>query len=115
MATQLEQSVDACPPTVLLSEVQLILAEKRTSLAGLRTGIAVFAIPLSIMGMLIATSRYYEIVEVIPLFITVMAINALLLVLGAFLVIRSIIKLRYEDRMINTIKQKHSVIAEFID
>lgn len=110
-----DQLEDSCPPAILINEVQLILAEKRTSLASLRTGIAVFAIPLSIMGMLIATSRYYEIVEVMPLFITVMVFNVLLLALGAFLVIRAIIKLRYEDRMIDNIKRKHSVIAEFID
>jgi uncharacterized membrane protein YidH (DUF202 family) len=110
-----EQSSDSCPPAILINEVQLILAEKRTSLASLRTGIAVFAIPLSIMGMLVATSRYYEIIDVMPLFITVMVINVLLLALGAFLVIRSIIKLRHEDRMINNIKGKHSIIAEFID
>ena len=110
-----EQSSDSCPPAILINEVQLILAEKRTSLASLRTGIAVFAIPLSIMGMLVATSRYYEIIDVMPLFITVMVINVLLLALGAFLVIRSIIKLRHEDRMIKNIKGKHSIIAEFID
>ena len=115
MATSEEQSADSCPPTILINEVQLILAEKRTSLASLRTGIAVFAIPLSIMGMLVATSRYYEIIDVMPLFIAVMVINVLLLALGAFLVIRAIIKLRHEDRMINNIRRKHSVIAEFID
>ncbi len=97
------------------NEVQLILAEKRTSLASLRTGIAVFAIPLSIMGVLVATSRYYEIPDVLHLFIVVMVINALLLALGAYLIIRAIAKLRREDRMIAEIKRKHSVIAEFID
>jgi uncharacterized membrane protein YidH (DUF202 family) len=110
-----EQSEDSCPPAILINEVQLILAEKRTSLASLRTGIAVFAIPLSIMGILVATSRYYEVSDVMPLFVAVMVINIFLLALGAFLVIRSIIKLRYEDRMINKIKRKHSVVAEFID
>ncbi len=65
-----------------MNEVQLILAEKRTSLASLRTGIAVLAIPLSIMSALVATSRYYEILDVLHLFITVMIINTLLLALG---------------------------------
>lgn len=98
-----------------MNEVQLILAEKRTSLASLRTGIAVLAIPLSIMGVLVATSRYYEVLEVLPLFIPVMAFNLLLLALGCYLVVRAIIKLRREDRMIRDIKRKHSAIAEFID
>jgi uncharacterized membrane protein YidH (DUF202 family) len=115
MTTPEEQPTDSCPPGIIINEVQLILAEKRTSLASLRVGIAVFAIPLSIMGVLVATSRYYEIPDVLPLFIIVMVINALLLALGAYLVIRAIIKLRREDRMINEIKRKHSAIAEFID
>lgn len=98
-----------------MNEVQLILAEKRTSLASLRTGIAVLAIPLSIMSALVATSRYYEILDVLHLFITVMIINTLLLALGAYLIIRAITRLRREDRMINAIKRRHSVIAELID
>jgi hypothetical protein len=44
-----------------------------------------------------------------------MAINALLLALGAYLSIRAVVKLRREDRMIADIKRRHSVIAEFID
>ena len=93
----------------------MILADKRTSLASLRTGIAVLAIPLSIMGVLVATSRYYAILDVLHLFIVVMVINSLLLALGSYLIIRAIIKLRREDRMIADIKRRHSVIAEFID
>jgi uncharacterized membrane protein YidH (DUF202 family) len=115
MTASEDESAPTCPPGIIINEVQLILAEKRTSLASLRTGIAVFAIPLSIMGVLVATSRYYEIQDVLHLFIGVMVMNALLLALGAYLVIRAIIKLRREDRMINDIKRQHSVIAEFID
>ena len=59
-----------CPPGIIMGEVQLILAEKRTSLASLRTGIAVAAIPMSIMGLLVATSRYYEIRDVLLLFVS---------------------------------------------
>jgi uncharacterized membrane protein YkgB len=110
-----ETQTDACPPGIIINEVQLILAEKRTSLASLRTGIAVFAIPLSLMSALVATSRYYEINDVLHLFIGVMVLNALLLALGAYLIIRAIIKLRREDRMIADIKRRHSVIAQFID
>jgi uncharacterized membrane protein YidH (DUF202 family) len=115
MTTPQEESEDSCPPGIIINEVQLILAEKRTSLASLPTGIAVFAIPLSIMGVLVATSRYYEIFDVLHLFIAVMVMNALLLALGSYLVIRAVVKLRREDRMINEIKRKHSAIAEFID
>ena len=46
-----------------INQVQLLLAEKRTALAIMRTGIAVFALPLSIFSALIATSKWYEAVE----------------------------------------------------
>lgn len=105
----------SCPEAIVINEVQLILAEKRTSLAGLRTGIAVFAVPLSLTGALIATSKYYDILDVLHLFIPFVALNLLLVALGAYLIVRAIVKLRREDRMIRAIKLKHSAISEFID
>jgi uncharacterized membrane protein YidH (DUF202 family) len=107
--------LDACPQPVIINEVQLILAEKRTSLATMRTGIAVCAIPLSLTGLLIATSRYYEILNVLTLFVPFGLLNAALLCLGAYLIVRSMRRLVREDRMIREIKRKHSAVAEFID
>ena len=52
---------------VIFGEIQVLLAEKRTALASLRTGIAVFALPLSVLSALIATSRYYSMEKVMPL------------------------------------------------
>lgn len=43
--------------TIIINEVQLLLAKKRTSLAAMRTGIALFALPLTIRSVLIATSK----------------------------------------------------------
>jgi len=58
---------------VIFGEIQVLLAEKRTALASLRTGIAVFALPLSVLSVLIATSRYYSMEKVMPLFGAVVA------------------------------------------
>ena len=55
------------PNNVIFGEIQVLLAEKRTALASLRTGIAVFALPLSVLSALIATSRYYSMEKVMPL------------------------------------------------
>jgi hypothetical protein len=52
------------PDNVIFGEIQVLLAEKRTALASLRTGIAVFALPLSVLSALIATSRYYSLDKV---------------------------------------------------
>ena len=45
---------------MILNEVQVLLSEKRTSLSTMRTGIAVFAFPLSVLSILIATSQSYQ-------------------------------------------------------
>ena len=47
-----------------ISSIQLLLAEKRTSLALMRTGVAMLAIPLSVLSLLITTSKYYEALNV---------------------------------------------------
>ena len=98
-----------------INEVQLILAEKRTSLAVMRTGIAVLALPVSVMGLLIATSKYYDVFHVMHLLVPLGALNAALTILGAYLIVRSILRMRRYDQLIHRIKRKHSVIGEFIE
>jgi uncharacterized membrane protein YidH (DUF202 family) len=100
---------------IAINEVQLILAEKRTSLAVMRTGIAVLALPLSVMSVLIATSKYYDVVHVLHLFIPLALINIVLIVFGAYLIIRSIIRMHHYDRFIKEIKRNHSTISHFIE
>jgi hypothetical protein len=70
------------PDNVIFGEIQVLLAEKRTALASLRTGIAVFALPLSVLSALIATSRYYSMDKVMPLLLPLMLLNLGLVVLG---------------------------------
>ena len=98
----------------IFGEVQLILAEKRTSLASLRTGIAVFALPLSVLGLLVATSKYYEPSQVLLLLLPLLGLSAALAVLGTFLVIRSVRSIHHHDRLIQQLKAKYSAIAQFI-
>lgn len=100
---------------LILNEVQLLLAEKRTSLSAMRTGIAVFALPLSALSVLIATSKFYEIVHVIPFLVPLLIICFALVLLGGFLIIQAILKIRHYDHLIMKIKREHSVLSEFID
>ena len=100
---------------IIINEIQLLLAEKRTSLAAMRTGIAVFVLPLSVLSVLIATSKYYDIIQVLHLMLPLLGLCAALVVLGAYLVIRAMTRIRRQDRHILEIKRKHSRIAEFID
>ena len=101
--------------TIVINEVQLVLAEKRTSLAVLRTGIAVLVLPLSVLSVLIATSRYYDFLQVLHLMVPLLILSSLLVIFGVYLVLRSIIRMHHYDQLILKIKQKHSGIAEFID
>ena len=99
----------------VFNEIQVLLAEKRTMLALMRTGIAVFALPLSVLSVLIATSEYYTMNTVLPLLIPVITICVGLIILGTYLVMRAIRKLKYFDNHINEIKQKYSSLAELLE
>ena len=90
MQMSVEENELPGPDNIIFGEIQVLLAEKRTALAGLRTGIAVFALPLSVLSALIATSRYYRIERVMPLLLPLMLLNLGLVVLGTWLVFRSI-------------------------
>jgi len=101
--------------SIAINEVQLLLAEKRTTLAVMRTGIAVLALPLSVMSLLIATSKYYDALGVVHFLVPLGILNLALIVLGVYLITRSIIRMKRYDRLIHKIKLKHSVIGELID
>jgi uncharacterized membrane protein YidH (DUF202 family) len=98
-----------------INAAQLVLAEKRTSLSLMRTGISVFALPMAVVSVLIATSKYYETGEVLHLFIPVMILNAALVGLGCYLVIKSIKRIRHQDRVLLEIKRTHPALAPFLD
>jgi uncharacterized membrane protein YidH (DUF202 family) len=100
---------------LIFGEIQVLLAEKRTSLATLRTGIAVFALPLSVLSVLIATSRYYNIGKVMPLLVPLLLLNVGLVVLGSWLTYRSIHRIHHYEHRIRELTQKYRSIAEFID
>jgi hypothetical protein len=101
--------------TLVIGEIQLLLAEKRTSLAAMRTGIAVFVLPLSVLSVLIATSRDYDVISVIHFMVPLLLLCTALVVLGAYLIIHSIAKMRHEEKMIQKLKGNNPSIAEFID
>jgi len=101
--------------SLIINEVQLILAEKRTSLASMRTGIAVFALPLSIIGLLIATSRYYDVIHVLPLIIPLALMLTALVILGGYLIVRALRAIHRQDRLIHQLKTCHSKLSDFIN
>jgi uncharacterized membrane protein YidH (DUF202 family) len=101
--------------SVVFPEIQVLLAEKRTALASLRTGIAVFALPMSVLSALIATSRFYRIEKVMPLLVPLMVLNGGMVVLGSWMVYRSIRRIHHFEHRIQALSQKYRSIAEFIE
>ena|SRR5437879_2784937 len=103
------------PDKLIFEGIQLLLAEKRTALSGLRTGIAIFALPLSVLSVLIATSKYYDALKVLHFLVPLLALNVALIGLGAYLIIHAILRIRRYDRHIQELKRQHSAIAQFIE
>ena len=99
--------------TFLMTEIELLLAEKQTMLATLRTGIAVFTLPFSVMTILIATSSYYEIEtgNVLWMFIVLLSLCFGLAVFGSYLVFHAMRNIRALDTKIEDMK-KHN---KFLD
>ncbi|MBU2487835.1 MAG: hypothetical protein KKA60_00430 [Proteobacteria bacterium] len=100
---------------VIINKVQLLLAEKRTSLSTMRTALAVLALPLAMVTLLIATSRYYDILGIMYLLLPVLAVCAGLLILGLHLAVRSLVHLHHYDRMIGDIKRKNGWLSDVMD
>lgn len=99
----------------LIAEAQLLLAEKRTSLATTRTGIAVLVLPVSVVSLLVATSKLYDITKVAHLAYPLLALCALLLCVGGYLVFRSIRNIRIVDRHMGDLKRSNPNLAHLMD
>ena len=99
----------------VINHVQLILAEKRTSLAMMRTGIAVLALPLTVLGLLISTSRLYTVADTWLLLTAVILLCGGLIALGAFLITRSVYRIRAYDHMVREIKRQSPTVAPYLD
>ncbi|MFH1135658.1 MAG: hypothetical protein V1816_06195 [Pseudomonadota bacterium] len=100
---------------MIINEIQLLLAEKRTSLAALRTGIAVFVLPLSVLSVLVGASGFVSLDRAWPFLVPLLGLCLGLVVLGIYLVTRSVRRIRHHDELILKLKRKNSKLAEFID
>jgi uncharacterized membrane protein YidH (DUF202 family) len=96
------------------NEVQLLLAEKRTSLSMMRTGIAVFAFPLSVLSVLIATSKSYDVHQVLQWLVPLVLLCVGLTVLGVYLITRAVLRIRRYDQLLDQLKSKSTRLAELL-
>ena len=96
-------------------QIQLMLAEKRTALSTMRTGIAVFALPISAFSVLIVMSKYYEPARVLQWLVPLIVLNFGLIVLGCYLISIAVVRIRRYDRHIQELKVKHAELAQLLD
>jgi uncharacterized membrane protein YidH (DUF202 family) len=99
---------------ILLGEVQLILAEKRTYFSLLRTGIAIFTFPLTIIAFLAATSQHHDFFARVPIAVTIISILSIVSLLGLVLFFQAEARVKHLNRLILGIKAKNRRLAEII-
>jgi len=99
----------------IFNRINLLLAEKRTSLAVLRTAIAIFTLPISVFTVLIATSRYYDVSAVLHFIIPLIIICGILVFLGTYFIYRSFKKIRKIDNTIRDIKIKNECAHDILE
>jgi len=99
----------------LATELELLLSEKRTALSLLRTGIAVFALPLSVLSLLVATSSIYTWHEAAPYLLPLLILTAALIGLGAYLVARGFVSAHRCDRHLKELKNHSPVLATLME
>jgi len=102
------------PEPLLLNEVQVLLAEKRTYLASLRTGITAFTVPLSVVVFIIATVEYHNILRDIRLSALIIGGLMLLAMIGLYVAYRSERKIRQIHRLIDDIRSHNQHVAEIV-
>jgi hypothetical protein len=99
---------------LVLSEVQLLLAEKRTAYALLRTGLAVSLLPLSMWTVLVATSKLWDATKIWWLLAPALVIMIVLLVLGLHLMYDALQNIRHAERRIGALRHKSTILEDLM-
>lgn len=113
-APKSEKKEIAVDHKLVMSEVQLLLAEKRTSFALLRTGVTVGLVPLSIVSLLIATSRLWNVWDVWWLLIPLALVLALLMGLGGYLILHALHHLAHSDRVLMGLRASDTLLEDLL-
>lgn len=99
---------------LLMSEVQLLLAEKRTAFALLRTGVTVSLVPLSIWTVLVATSRLYNPFQVLWMLVPILTIAGILFLLGIYLIVHALSHLRHVEETMAVLKSSDTLLESLL-
>jgi uncharacterized membrane protein YkgB len=100
---------------LLIAEVELLLAEKQTFEATMRTGILVMPIPLSVFMVLITTSSYYEADNLYLALVGMSMFCLALLGIGVYLIQSSLRHIHRLNRKIRTLRKRDEEVGGLIE
>jgi len=89
--------------------------DKRTALEMIRIGIRIIIAQIFGLGFLIATSKLYNLLEIMHLMVPFILLNVLLFILAAYLISGSLIRLNRLEIQIRRYQSKHSRLSKFVD
>ncbi len=99
---------------VLLSEIQVLLVEKRTYYAILRTGLGIITVPLTVIVFLVATTEYHKLFAYFWVGFVLIAIMLLMSLSGVTLFFHSRNKLRLIQKLVREIESKNKRVDEIV-
>ncbi len=110
-----EKTIEHKPIKHIINELELILSQKRTALSVLRTGITVMLLPLSVLTVLLATSRYYDIGQAWAIAVPLGLVCLALFTLGFYLILRASIRIKRFDHVAEMLVKHSKYLRELMD
>ena len=95
--------------------IRLILDEKRTTISILSTGVLILIVQMTILCILISTSQFYKIIDVLHIAIPFYIINTILFILSFYLILHSLFRIRHYNHRILQLKKRHSILSDPMD
>ena len=99
---------------LLMTEVQLLLADKRTAYALLRTGVTVSLVPLSLWTFLIGTSKLWNPFDVMWILIPFGILTTMLFALGIYLVSHALAHVRHTEAVLTGLRSSDTMLEELM-
>jgi uncharacterized membrane protein len=97
----------------IVDELLAFQQDKRTTLETIRIGIRIIIAQIFCFGLLIATSKFYNFLEIKHLMIPFILLNALLFILATYLISGSLIHLHRLEIQIRRYKSEHNRLSKF--
>ncbi|WP_044349517.1 DUF202 domain-containing protein [Dethiosulfatarculus sandiegensis] len=112
MKTSEKNNSAFCESTI--DEAKLLLAEKRTTLAMFRTAISMMGLPMGVLSFLIALSSHYQVSDVWGFLLPLLVFCAFLSSVGIYLMIRSVKRLKHQQRLLGDLKKQNPGLKRWL-